>query len=432
MRSTRVWAGLLGVEQVVVESVRFEPFVSADGVLGEGGRGDGVVVVSVRAKAGWRSRCGVCRRGCPGYDQGRGRRWWRTFDVGLRIAYLEACAPRVRCPQHGIVVAAVPWARHDAGHTLGFDALVSWFATRMSKSAVAAYLRIGWATVGAIITRVMADVDADAAGPCGDRLDGLVRIGIDEISYKRGYKYVTVVVDHDTRRVLWVAEGRSKTTLAKFFALLGPARCAQVALVSADGADWIFNAVRDACPNAEICLDPFHVVFWAGEALDEVRRQVWNDARRAGHSGEATMLKGARWALWKNPGRLTGKQQAKLAAIAKTNQPLYRAYLLKEQLREVFAVAGQAGARLLDSWLRWAARSKLRPFTELARKIKAYFRDDIVNTLTHRLSNGLIEATNTKIRLLTRIAYGFKSVDALIALIKLHLGGYHIDLPARP
>jgi transposase len=427
VRSKRVWAGLLGVEQVVVESVRFEPAVSV-----EGGRGGaGAVVVSVRARAWWRSRCGRCQRRCPGYDQGRGVRRWRTFDVGLRPAFVEAAVPRVRCGEHGVTVAAVPWARHGAGHTRSFDELVAWFATRMSKSALADYLRMGWATVGAIISRVMADADAVA----GDRLDGVTRIGVDEISYKRGHKYLTVVVDHTTKRVLWLAEGRSKTTLARFFTLLGPARSARIELVSADGADWIFNAVRDACPNADICLDPFHVVAWATAALDEVRRQVWNAARRAGQTAVAKELKGARFALWKNPNRLTDRQQARLASIAATNKPLYRAYLLKEQLRAVFAVGrqagGRAGADLLDQWLAWAARSRLPAFVDLARRIRAYFRDDIVNTLTHGLSNGLIESTNTKIRLLTRIAFGFKSVDALIALAKLHLGGYQIELPGR-
>jgi transposase len=427
VRSKRVWAGLLGVEQVVVESVRFEPFVSPDGVLGEGGRTDGVVVVSVRPKAGWGRRCGVCARRCPGYDQGRGLRWWRTFDVGLRAAFVEAPAPRVRCVVHGVVVAAVPWARHDAGHTRGFDEQVAWFATRMSKTAVATWLRISWATVGVIVARVMADADAKV----GDRLDGLTRIGVDEISYKRGYKYLTVVVDHTTRRVLWLAEGRSKSTLTQFFRLLGPDRAARIELVSADGADWIFNAVRDTCPNAEICLDPFHVVKWAGDALDVIRRQVWNTARKTGNTEQGRQLQHARWALWRKPEDLSPAQQAKLADIQRTNKPLYRAYLLKEQLREVFAVRGQTGIALLDRWLAWAARSKLTPFVELARKIKTYFRDDIVSTLTHGLSNGLIEATNTKIRLLTRIAYGFKSANALIALVKLHLGGYHIQLPGR-
>jgi transposase len=328
-----------------------------------------------------------------------------------------------------VLTAWVPWARHGAGHTLPFDKTVAWLATRTSKTAVATKLRISWATVGDIIARVMADEDAAA----GDRWAAVRRIGVDEISYKRGYKYLTVVVDHDARKLLWIGEGRSKATLAAFFIELGPERCAQIELVSADGADWIFNAVRDHCPNADICLDPFHVVSWATKALDAVRRSVWNAARRAGEVTNATDLKGARFALWKNPQNLTDRQRIKLARIAKTNAPLYRAYLLKEQLREVFSTGGGAErATLLDAWLRWAARCRLPAFVDLAYRIRKYFRTDIINTLTHRLSNGLIESSNTKIRLLTRIAFGFRSATALIALTKLHLGGYNITLPGRP
>jgi transposase len=334
----------------------------------------------------------------------------------------------VRCPEHGVVVAWVPWARHGVGHTRAFDQKVTWHATRMSKTAAAHYLRISWATVGQIIARVMADADATA----GDRYATLRRIGVDEISYKRGFKFLTVVVNHDTRQLLWIAEGRSKAILAEFFTELGPQRCAQIELVSADAAEWIFNAVRDHCPNADICLDPFHVVAWATKALDDVRRSVWNTARRAGATATANGIQGARYALWKNPENLTARQQAKLAWIAHTNKPLYKAYLLKEQLRLVFAAGGGAErATLLDAWLRWAVRCRIPAFADLARRIRNYYRGDIINTLTHRLSNGLIESTNTKIRLLTRIAFGFKSVNALIALAKLHLAGYKVTLPGR-
>ncbi|MEH1129373.1 transposase family protein, partial [Micromonospora sp. CPCC 206061] len=123
MRSLRVWARLLQVEQVVVESVRFDQVEQA-------------VVVSVRPLARVAGRCGVCGRRCAGYDRGRGRRWWRTVDVGSWRAYLEADAPRVCCPVHGVVVAAVPWARHQAGHTYAFDDLVAWLARQTSRSAV--------------------------------------------------------------------------------------------------------------------------------------------------------------------------------------------------------------------------------------------------------------------------------------------------------
>jgi transposase len=326
-----------------------------------------------------------------------------------------------------VVVAAVPWARHDAGHTYDFDAQVAWLTRQMSKTAVRALMRVAWRTVGQIIARVVADADAVA----GDRLAGLRRIGIDEISYRRGHKYLTVVVDHDTGRLVWVGEGRNKATLVQFFELLGPQRCAQIALVSADGAESIFVAVAEYCPNARQCLDPFHVVAWATKALDEVRNQVWRDARRAGQKALADTVKGARYALWKNPEDLTKRQQAKLADIAATNQPLYRAYLLKEQFRQIFAVGGEERVELLDEWLAWASRSKLAPFVDLARRIRIHFRRDIIHTLIYRLSNGRIESVNTKIRLLTRIAFGFKSVHALIALVRLHLAGYDTPLPGR-
>lgn len=415
VRRLRVSASVLGVDRTVVESSRYD-------------RGADALIVSVRPFKGAQSRCGVCRRRCGRYDQGRGRRRWRTLDVGIKACFLEADAPRVRCPQHRVTTAWVPWARPGAGHTLVFDQKVAWLTTRMSKTAVAQKLRIAWASVGEIIARVMADADAAA----GDRYAGLRRIGIDEISYKRGHKYLTVVIDHGTRHLVWMAEGRSKATLAKFFIELGPERCAAIELISADGADWIFNAVRDHCPNADICLDPFHVVAWATKALDDVRRQVWNDARRAGDKVLAGDLQGARYALWKNRADLTGRQQTKLAMIAQVNKPLYKAYLLKELLRAVFAKANaDTGASMLDAWIGWASRSQVTPFVDLARKIRSYFRTDIINTLTHKLSNGLIESSNTKIRLLTRVAFGFKSPAALIALAKLHLGGYNIPLPGR-
>ena len=319
------------------------------------------------------------------------------------------------------------WARHNAGHTRAFDDLVVWLVGHTSKSAVEHLLRIGWRTVGAIVTRVLADADAAA----GDRLAGVRRIGIDEISYKRGHKYLVVVVDHDTGRLLWANEGRNKKSLAGFFDLLGEQRCEQIELVSADGADWIADVVGLRCPNAKLCMDPFHVVKWAVDALDQVRRDVWRHARQHGQKALSQAFGRCRYALWKNPADLTARQQAKLSWIQKTNHKLYRAYLLKEQLRRVFAAGGAERIMLFDAWLRWAARSRIDAFVELARRMRRY-RDDIANTLTYNLTNARVESINTKIRLLTRIAFGFKSHQALLALVMLHLGGYNLTLPGRP
>ena len=156
----------------------------------------------------------------------------------------------------------------------------------------------------------------------------------------------------------------------------------------------------------------------------------WVALPGAGMSVHARDLKGARYALWKNPENLTDRQQAKLAWVTKVNHQLFRAYLLKEQLREVFALKGEQGKQLLDRWLSWARRCRIPAFVELAQRIVKH-RVAIDATLEHRLSNGLVESTNTKIRLLTRMAFGFKSPEAMIALAMLNLGGYCPPLPGR-
>ena len=239
----------------------------------------------------------------------------RALDLGTTMAFVEADSPRVRCADHGVVTAQVPWARHGAGHTYAFDDTAAWLVTHCSKSAVRELLRIAWRTVGSIVTRVVADAEAKT-----DRFAHLRRIGIDEISYKRGHKYLTVVVDHDSGVLLWAHPGRDQKTLGKFFDRLGDKRCAAITLVSADAAEWIANVVAARCTNAELCLDPFHIVAWATKALDEVRREVWNAARKNGQHAVARELKNARYALWKNPGDLTARQGAKLASIAQTRR----------------------------------------------------------------------------------------------------------------
>jgi len=347
-------------------------------------------------------------------------------DVAARRAFLEADQPRVSCPEHGVTTAAVPWARHGVGHTRDFDAEVAWLVRQMSKTAVCVLLRIAWRTVGEIITRVVAEADALA----GDRLSGLRRIGIDEISHRKGHRYLTVVVDHDTGRLVWAAPGHDEATLGRFFDALGEHRSGQLSLVSADAADWIANAVATRCPQAVLCLDPFHVVRWATDALDEVRRQTWNAARRSGQPALARELKGARFALWKNPEHLTVRQRSKLARVAALNQHLDKAYLLKEELRLVFKLKGARAVALLDAWLSWARRCRIPAFVKLARSITDH-RAGIQASLLYGLSNGLVESVNTKLRLLTRIAFGFRSPEALIALAMLALGGLCPPLPGR-
>lgn len=409
MRKARVWARLLGVQRVVVEDV----------LIGS----EDEIVVAVRPAWRERDRCGVCRRRGSGYDLGEGRRRWRALDLGTTLAFVEAAAPRVTCRRHGVVVCAVPWARHGSRFTRAFEDQTAWLAVNTSKSAVAELMRIAWRTVGAIVERVAADAQRQV-----DLLDGLRRIGIDEISHRKGQRYLTVVVDHDTGRLVWAAAGRDRKTVERFLDELGEERCKQIELVSCDMAGWIAGPVADRLPDAVRCVDPFHVVMLATDALDEVRREVWNEARKAGETAAAKDLKGARFALWKNPENLTDRQAAKLSSIQKTNARLYRAYLLKEQLRQIYQLPADAATRLLDEWIAWARRCRLPSFVRLARTITAQ-RAGIVAAIEHGLSNARVEAINTQIRMITRRAYGFHSAGALIALAMLSLAGLCPPLP---
>ncbi len=417
MRNVRLWRGLLGVDKrTVIEDIEFDE---------EGADGAQLVVARVRPRSGVSRRCGRCGRRAPWYDRGEGRRRWRGLDWGTVQVVLEADAPRVNCPAHGPTVVAVPWARHHAGHTLAFDDTVAWLAVACSKTAVCELMRIAWRTVGAIVARVWADAEKTI-----DRFANLRRIGIDEISYKRHHKYLTVVVDHDSGRLVWAAAGHDRATLQRFFDLLGAERASRIRLISADAAEWIGDCALAACANATLCLDPFHIVRWASQALDVVRRWVWNLLRRMGLPGQAKQLKNCRYALWKNPQDLTARQTAKLAWIARHNHQLYRAYLLKEQLRLVFQHRGDEAVAMLDAWLAWARRCQIPAFVELYHRI-AKHRAGIIAALTHGLSNALTESVNTKLRLLTRIAYGFRSTDNLIALCLLDRGGHCPPLPSR-
>ena len=411
MRGIRVWAGLLGLQRTVVEDV-------ATG-------GEGEVIVSVRPSFWERDRCGECRRRCGRYDQGEGRRRWRALDLGTTFCFLEADAPRVRCRRHGVVVAAVPWARHNARFTLSFDDQVAWLACNCSKTAVAELMRVAWRSVGSILERVAEDARRRV-----DLLDGLRSIGIDEISYRKGQKYLTVVVDHHSGRLIWAAPGRDRNTVLEFFDALGEERCKQIELVSCDMASWISGPVAERCPDATRCVDPFHVIQLATDALDEVRREVWRQARKEGNKELARETKGARFAVWKNPENLTDRQQAKLAEIQKTNGPLYRAYLLKEQLRQIYRVSPRKAEKLLDSWLQWARRSRLPSFVKLAKTITKH-RAGIMAAVNNGLSNARVEQLNSQLRLITRRAFGFHSAEAMIALAMLKHSGLCPPLPGR-
>jgi transposase len=295
-------------------------------------------------------------------------------------------------------------------------------------------LRCSWRTIGVMVARVAADLAAEAGD---DGLDGLRRIGIDEVSYRRGHHYLVVVVDHDTRRLVWARPGRDRATVDAFFAALGPARSARLTHVTSDSAAWIARPVAAHAPAAVACADPFHVVRWAGEAVNLVRRQVWNAVRRTPAqggganrpaAGDGKTINIGTWALRKNPSAWTPRQTAAMDWIATNHPRLHRAWQLKEALRAVFRGRGFPALHLLDRWIGWARRCRIPEFVEVARRITTH-RPPIDACLLTGLSNGLTESVNTKIRLITRRAYGFRNTHALIGLAQLSLGLHKPALP---
>jgi len=317
---------------------------------------------------------------------------------------------------------AVPWARPGASHTRDFEDVVAWLAQQMARTPIAGLLRIAWDTVGRIVERVVADHLDDK------RLDGLVAIGCDEISYRRGQRYLTSVVDHRSGAIVWCAPGRNAQTLQAFFDELGPERTKTIRAVSIDMSGGYEKAIRENAPHAEVCFDPFHVVRLAQRAVDQVRRDEWNAHERS-HTKTGKWIKGTRWSLLKSPEKQTIGQLALLHEVQHANRPLYRAFLLKEELRILYQLDDRTLAPdHLDAWLAWASRSRLEPFIKLARTIRRH-RQGILAAIRLGLSNGRLEGLNSRIRLISHRSFGFHSADPLIALVYLCCTRILIPLP---
>lgn len=354
--------------------------------------------------------CSACLRRTPRVYDHRARTWRHLDFAGMTVT-LRYRHRRVDCRAcGGIRAELVPWADAGARFTRDFEDQAAYFAQVMDRTAASRLLRVAWRTVGQIIERVVARV-----GPA-DRLDGLEYVGIDELSYRRHHKYITCVVDHVEAKVVWAAEGKNAATVDAFFAALGPERAAKLKGVTIDMSGAYIDAVERGAPQAQIIFDRFHVQRLAQDAVDQVRR---DQVRLLAGSAEATPLKKTRWALLKNPWNLSAVEGDKLAEVQRTNRPLYRAYLLKETLAEIFSRRQVGVAReKFVAWCGWAARSRLSPFKKLARTIRRHL-DGILAFIATGLSNGPTEGLNGKIRTLTRRAYGFHSARSLIGLIFL-------------
>lgn len=418
MRVTTAFNRLLELPGSLVTGVEFTP--------------QGTVVdLRVRARrlicpCGWSTRAV--------YD--RSVRRWRHLDLGASRLFLRAEIRRLHCRRCDRVrTEVVPWARPGARHTADFEDVVAWLAQRTDKTTISRLLRCSWETVASIVMRVVATHLDDS------RLDGLYRIGVDEVSFRKGHRYLTVVADHDQGgAVVWAAEGKDHTVLDRFYDQLGPQRAAQLTAASMDMGGAYPKSTRARAPQARICIDPFHVIKLANHALDETRRAEWNRLRRLGRSepgplgrtrpsSAARLLKHTRWALVKDPAALTDRQRESLDELRRARSVLYRAWELKEELRDLYRLpTGRRADAHLDAWLARACRCRIPHMVRFARTIRAH-REGILAAVELGLSNSKLEGLNSKIRLINHRGYGHHSAAALIAMVYLCCGGITVTLP---
>jgi transposase len=394
MRVTKVLSNILGMKSVCVLSCEFEEH--------------GLVIdVAPTTKI---ARCGGC--GCRVrrlYDRRRGRRW-RHLDLGGMRVELRYDVRRADCVRCGVRTELVPWAEPDSMFTRPFEEQVGYLAQRTDKTAVVELMGIAWYTVGSIVERVVGRLSPP------DRLANLRVIGVDELSYRKHHKYVTIITDHDSGKVVWAREGKSAATLDAFFVELGAARCAQLSTVTLDMSQAYIASVSAHAPQAQLVFDRFHVQRLAHDALDQVRRALVADNE---DPEQRRVLKKTRFVLQKNPDNLSSGERRKLADIQAKNKPLYRAYLLKDSLAAILDRRQYYVARdQLDGWLAWASRCRLAPFIRVGRTIRKHLHG-ILGYLNTGLSNGRAEGLNGKVRVITRRAYGLHSAQSLIAMIFL-------------
>jgi transposase len=461
MRVTSAFSRLLSLPGVRVRKVSFEP-------------GRVVVRVVLRRR---RLQCPKCsyltwnRENKQHHDS-----TWRHLDLGIWRLQVHARLRRLRCPEHGVHVEGVPFARDGARFTRDFENLVAWLATKTDKTATCRLTRIDWATIGRVIKRV-ADEVIDT-----DRLTGLFEISIDEVAWRKGHRYLTLVGDHRRGCVVWGTEGKGQAAADEFFDELDPppadppahggqpswqpepaimvpfgpcptvpaghgipgawlqdgseiepaifARASRLTAVSMDMTGGYAKSVREHAPQATIVIDNYHVVALATKALDEVRREHWNELRHAGETDGAKQFKADRWALLRNPDDLTDRQATILAAIQAGGGKVARAWAMKEMVRAIFApgLTVDAVGELLDRLLARLSRCRLKPFVRLGRTIRKH-REGILAARRLKLSNARAEAQNNKVKLIVRRAYGFHSAQAALALVHLAFGPITLTLP---
>ena len=364
---------------------------------------------------------------CPECDR-RGRivrimkepRIWRDVDVCGWTVFLRYQPKEILCPTHGRVQEVIPWADHYARITYRLEYRLLVFSQLMTQKAASEILHLPGSTFSDLLHRTIERIRAP------HRIRGLRYIGIDEVSYRKGHKYITVVYDLELGRVVWIGKGKQRETIDEFFQeVLSSYQRERIEWACCDMSETFIGAIKDHCPNAKLVLDRFHVVKALADAVDEVRKEQWRQVSGA----ERKALKGLRWILFKHPSNRSKEDKALLVQLRKSNHRIHRACILKDEFDQFWNyTAPWAAKRFLKQWSTTALKSRLEPLRAFVRTLRNH-EENILTFTTSRLTNAISEGLNRIIRMIRNRASGFRSLWAFTDLIYLAIGD--VDIPAH-
>jgi len=348
--------------------------------------------------------CGRCAN--PGkFRDHRSKRQFQHMPVWGIAVYLSYTPRRVTCKHcQGVYVERMPWAAGKRRFTIAMACYLASWAKLLPWIEVARLFQCSWATVASSVAHVV------EYGLANRDLTGITHIGIDEIARRKGHRYLTTVYDLRTRKLIWAGEGRSEQTLKKFFEFLGSERTRQLKGVCCDMWMPYINVISSEVPNAVMVFDKFHIVRHLMQAVDQVRR---NEIKEKGDSHKQ-VLKHTRYIWLKNPWNLSSKQKQRLGALEKLNLKINRAYLLKECFRSFWSYKYKACAeKYLNKWFWWATHSRLKPLRNFAWMLRRH-QTNILSYFQLPITNGSVEGLNNKAKVISRRAYGFRSISGHI------------------
>jgi len=377
------------------------------------------IEVQVEARRNGRPICSGCGEVRPGYDRLAERRFEFVPLWGIAVYFVYAMR-RVECPACGVKVEEVPWCDGKNQLTTTYRWFLAGWAKRLSWQEVACAFRTSWQNVFRSVKHAV------SWGLAHRDMEGIEAIGVDEIQWHRGQKYLTLVyqIDEDCRRLLWAGKDRTTKTLLRFFRMLGKERSASLRFVCSDMWKPYLKAIAKKAGQALHVLDRFHIMAKMNKAIDEVRAA---EAKRLERDGYEPVLKHSRWCLLKRKENLTEKQAVKLSELLQYNLQSVRSRLMREDFQRFWEYCYPAcAAKFLEQWCTRTMRSKIEPMKQVAKTLRRH-RELILNWFRAEgaISAGIVEGLNNKAKLTMRKAYGFRTAKAIEIALYHQLG----DLP---